>query len=240
MRGLLEVIALHADDAKRAEEGGANRIELVGTMDDDGLSPEPALVEKVRAATTLELRPMVRLRDGFGTDGGEFVRLRGLIASYIDSGADGVVFGFLNGLSEVDVEVCSALCADAEWPWTFHRAVDHALNYDHAWRDLLTLPRLDAVLTAGSSRGVEAGLDELLRLAAKDERIPPLLMAGGGLAPDHVPWLIRAGVRQFHVGSRVRPDRSWRSYVDAPLVHTWRSLIDDAVRHAEQSLPPAG
>ena len=45
---LLEVIALHAADAERAEAGGADRIELLGTMDDDGLSPEPRLVEKVR------------------------------------------------------------------------------------------------------------------------------------------------------------------------------------------------
>ena len=48
---LLDVIALHAADAERAEAGGADRIELLGTMDDDGLSPEPRLVEKVRRAT---------------------------------------------------------------------------------------------------------------------------------------------------------------------------------------------
>ena len=50
---LLEVIALHADDARRAEEGGADRVELLGTMDEDGLSPEPAMVAKVRRATYL-------------------------------------------------------------------------------------------------------------------------------------------------------------------------------------------
>ena len=52
---LLEVIALHAADAERAEAGGADRIELLGTMDDDGLSPEPRLVEKVRRATSIQL-----------------------------------------------------------------------------------------------------------------------------------------------------------------------------------------
>ena len=44
MSGLLEVIALHAADAERAEAGGADRLEIVGTMEFDGLSPEPALV----------------------------------------------------------------------------------------------------------------------------------------------------------------------------------------------------
>ena len=71
MSGLLEVIALHAADAERAEAGGADRVELCGSLDDGGMSPEPALVEKVRAATPAQPRVMVRLRAGFGTDRGE-------------------------------------------------------------------------------------------------------------------------------------------------------------------------
>jgi copper homeostasis protein len=31
----------------------------------------------------------------------------------------------------------------------------------------------------------------------------------------------------------VRPLASWKAYVDADLVRTWRSLIDDAIGHAE-------
>ena len=60
-------------------------------------------------------------------------------------------------------------------------------------------------------------------------------MAGGGLAADHVPWLARAGVSKFHVGSKVRPGGSWKAYVDAALVRSWRTLVDDAVAAA---LPP--
>ncbi|MCP6374060.1 copper homeostasis protein CutC, partial [Klebsiella pneumoniae] len=41
---LLEVICLHEHDAKRAAAGGADRIELVGTMDDGGLAPSPELL----------------------------------------------------------------------------------------------------------------------------------------------------------------------------------------------------
>ncbi|MDA8439946.1 MAG: copper homeostasis protein CutC [Propionibacterium sp.] len=237
MAGLLEVLVLHDNDARRAEEGGADRVELVGSFDDGGMSPEPRMVERVRAVTTIQVRPMVRLREGFGTDGGEFTRLRGLIASYRDAGADGVVFGFLNGIGEVDREVCAALTEEGTWPWTFHRAVDSVLDADKAWRALLRLPRLDQVLTAGSPRGVDAGLDELLRLARADAGIAALMMVGGGLLPEHVPWLARAGVRAFHIGRPARPLGSFKAYVDAPLVHTWRSLIDDAVRHV--TLPRA-
>ena len=53
-------------------------------------------------------------------------------------------------------------------------------------------------------------------------------MAGGGLLPEHVPWLARAGIRAFHIGSAARPLGSWKAYVDPDLVRSWRRLVDDA------------
>lgn len=232
MSGLLEVIALHPADAQRAEAGGADRIELCGTLDEDGLSPAPDLVEKVRAVTSVEVRVMVRLRAGFGTDGGEAVRLRGLMASYSAAGADGMVLGFLNGLGEIDELVCSELVDDGDWPWTFHRAIDSVLDLDRAWQALARLPRLDQVLTAGSPRGVEHGLEELVQRARHDPWAAGVIMAGGGLRAEDVPWLARAGVRAFHIGSSVRPQGSYKAYVDEGLVRSWRSLIDTEVSHS--------
>ncbi|MBN8883140.1 MAG: hypothetical protein J0H73_12615 [Salana multivorans] len=92
-RGLLEVIALSALDAERAERGGADRLEVVGTMDDDGLSPDPSLVAEIAAATGLPLRVMVRARAGFGTDGEELARLRGLAVAYRGAGAESRMVG---------------------------------------------------------------------------------------------------------------------------------------------------
>ena len=109
MSGTLEVRVLGAHDAVPAEAGGADRLELVGDLDDGALSPEPREVAAVRARTNIHLRPVVRLRAGYSTDGGELVRLRGLVAAYLDAGADGLVLGFLNGLGEVDAEVIGAL-----------------------------------------------------------------------------------------------------------------------------------
>lgn len=231
MAALLEVIALHDADAERAEAGGADRVELLGTLDDGGLSPEPRMVEKVRRRTSIQIRPMVRLRPGFSTDGGEVARLRGLVSSYMSAGADGLVFGFLNGYGEPDAEVVAALTEDGDWPWTFHRAIDNTLETDRAWAILGTFQRLDQVLTAGSPRGVEYGLDYLLEIANADASVARLIMAGGGLHPDHVPWLARAGVRAFHIGSPARPLGSYKAYVDSDLVRSWRDLIDAQTRH---------
>lgn len=231
MSGLLEVIALHPADAERAEAGGADRVEVCGSLDDGGMSPTPQLVSDIRRATSIEIRVMVRLRPGYSTDGGEAVRLRGLMASYAEAGADGMVLGFLNGHGEVDARLIAELVADGIWPWTFHRAVDACLEAGRAWSVLPGLPRLDQVLTAGSARGVEHGLGDLVTRATSDPWAASVIMAGGGLAPEHVPWLARAGVHAFHIGSAARPGRSFKAYVDEPLVRSWRHLIDDEVRH---------
>jgi copper homeostasis protein len=232
LSGLLEIVVRHAADAQRAEAGGATRLQVVGSLDFGGLSPEPALVAAIRRVTTLPLRPVVRLREGFSTDGGEAGRLRGLIDSYRAAGAEGVVLGFLNGHTEIDEPVILELLADCDLGWTFSRAVDACISSDRAWRTLRRLPGVDSVLTAGSARGVADGLDDLVQRAAADRFARSVMMAGGGLAPEHVPWLARAGIRAFHLASTARPGGSWKAYVDADLVRTWRSLIDDAVGRA--------
>ena len=114
MSGLLEIVVRHPADAQRAEVGGATRLQIVGSLDFGGLSPEPALVGAIRRVTALPLRPVVRLREGFSTDGGEAGRLRGLIDSYRAAGAEGVVLGFLNAHTEIDEPVIVELLADCE------------------------------------------------------------------------------------------------------------------------------
>ena len=233
MRPLLEVIALGPGDAEGAQQGGADRLEVVADMDSDGLTPSVDAVRDLKRGCDLPLRVMLRANDGFSTSGSELTRLQGAAHQLAEAGADGFVLGFLGPTVEIDVDATLALADEfGSLPWTFHRAIDHALDYDRAWQRLRMMPRLDTVLTAGSARGVSAGLDDLCRRASDDAEVARLMMAGGGLVADHVPWLARAGVRKFHVGSRVRPSGSWKAYVDASMVRSWRTLVDDAVAAA--------
>jgi copper homeostasis protein len=234
MGSLLEVIALHPADAEAAQEGGADRLELCASMDVDGLCPPVSTVSAVRRSTDLPLRVMLRLTDSFTTDEAEIGRLAGLAESYLSAGADGFVLGFLTSDNEVDADAIKALVSTFDGtPWTFHRAIDAVLEPSPAWRTLGSLPGLDCVLTAGSVRGVGHGLDELCRRAKEDPDAAAVMMAGGGLRPEHVPWLSGSGVRRFHVGSSVRPDGSWtKAYVDPGFVRSWRTLLDAQDRRA--------
>lgn len=226
---LLEVIVQTEVDAEAAEIGGADRIEVVADVRTGGLSPDPRAVAGMRRATSLPMRVMLRAKTGFRTTGPELERLRRAAVEHAEAGADGFVFGFLAPAGTVDTAATTKLAdAVAPLPWTFHRAVDNAASPDAAWLAIRDLPGLDAVLSAGSARGVEVGMEALLRRAASEAS---LMLVGGGLRRKHVAVLAAAGVDAFHVGAAVRRRGIvGAGTVDAALVRDWRSLVDASPR----------
>ena len=70
------------------------------------------------------------------------------------------------------------------------------------------------------------------RLRRRPE-LADLALVRGGLDAAAVPWLVRAGVHMFGLGTEVRTDGSWtKAYVDAGTVRAWRLLLDDACQRA--------
>ena len=225
---------LHGRDAAAATAGEADRLLLLTDPERGGRSPEPSVLSAVLRETDLPVRVMLRVGDSLSIDGSQFSRLVATARTCLELGAAGVSFGFLDHDLEIDRASCSALASELVGVrWTFHRGFDSALDARRAWRDVLDLPGLDAVASAGSTRGLAAGGDELVERAAASPRIAELLLASGGLTAEQVPWLVRAGVRQFGLGQEVRPDGSWtKAYVDPAAVRAWRLLVDDAHQQA--------
>jgi copper homeostasis protein len=228
----LAVAVARAADVSGAQEGGADLLHLA---DPDGRSPAPVTVSQVCRETDVPVRVLLRLSEGYSTTGGELVRLAGLAESYLAAGAEGLLFGFLDADLRIDRAVCVELAERLHGAaWTFDRAFDSALMTGRAWRDVATLPGCDTVVSAGSPRGIEAGAADLVARASADPVVARLLVAGGRMTAEQVPWLARAGVRRFRVGSSTRPGRSVKAYVDAGLVRSWRLLVDDAVERANR------
>lgn len=219
---LLEIIALTTDDAVAAERGGADRLEVVADMSQDGTTPDPALVARMRSAVRVPLRVMIRGGAGFTADDAEVARMVAAAKALRSAGAEEFVFGFLTGDGDVDLAAtCAVVEAIDGCPWTFHRAVDHAGDPARAWSDLAGLPGLDTVLTAGSALGLGDGLP---LLATRAVWPGPRLLAGGGLRHAHVPELRAMGVTAIHAGGLVR--RGWDHPVEAERVRALRSLLD--------------
>jgi copper homeostasis protein len=236
---LLEVAVRGPGDAAGADEGGADRLHLAA---DGDRSPEPATVSAVCRETDLPVFCLLRLNDSWTTTGGELTRLVGLAEDYLGCGAAGVSYGFLDSDLEVDTEVCTHLAEQLPGvPWTFHRAIDAALDAERAWARVVDLPGLVSVRSAGSPQGLEVGYDDLLALVSRAPRVARLLMPGDGLLGEHVPWFVRAGVGSFHLGTQARPGGTVKAYVDAGHVRSWRLLLDHtAARVAPRGVEGAG
>lgn len=223
---LLEVIALDARDAVAAQEGGADRVELVADMAADGLSPSAATVVEVRAAASIPVRVMIRLADDF--DPGDLNALVRRTVDLRNAGAQEFVLGFLTPGGSVDLPAVRRIVDELDGaPWTFHRAIDHCADRAALRAAVAELPGLDGFLTAGAASGVDDGIATLIAEASAPHR----LLAGGGLRLDHLPRLRAAGIDAFHIGSSARPD-GWDTPVSAEAVTRWRTAVDLRSRRA--------
>jgi copper homeostasis protein len=212
---ILEVIALDVQDAVAAQAGGADRLELVADMASDGLTPSVATFKEVHSAVDIPIRVMLRDAKGFAP--GNLKLLRRQAWELREAGATEFVLGFLDAEDEIDEGVTLNLLAELEGcAWTFHRALDNSNDVFRSWEIVQTLG-CDTVLAAGSAKGVEDGIENLKKLVGQ---APPALLVGGGLQARHVPELLAAGVKGFHVGSAVRPS-GWDSPVDFASVREW-------------------
>ncbi|GAB2834344.1 copper homeostasis protein CutC [Streptomyces sp. NPDC054796] len=229
-RPILEVIALDADDARAAQAGGADRLELVTDIAADGLTPSRETVASVRAAVGIPVRVMLRASDGFSSGGEEAVEALCARATALRAeGAEEFVLGFLDEAGQPDLPAVEALAeAVRGCRWTFHRAIDRAADRDGLRKRLADVPGLDAYLTAGSADGVDDGLEtlraEAARTAAGEPGYEQTLMVGGGLRLDHVAGLRAEGVHAFHIGGAARP-HGWGSPVEAARVREWRAAL---------------
>ncbi len=225
-RPIFEVIALTAQDARAAQSGGADRLELVADMAADGLTPAVEDFVKIRAAVDIPLRVMLRVRDGFAP--GDVDELRARAGALRAEGADEFVFGFLDVEGAVDLPAVLAVAdAVAGCRWTFHRAIDHSADRSAVRAAVGELPGLDTFLTSGAAAGVEAGREVLAGELAKagEPGYRQRILIGGGLRAEHLPELRAEGFDAFHVGGAVRVS-GWDTPVDAAKVAHWRGLID--------------
>ncbi len=230
--GLLEVIAVDAEDARRAVSAGAHRLELVSSMRYAGFCPTPETVEEVLGAVDVPVRVMLRLREGFGAGGADGVAALVAAAERLRAaGAREFVLGWLDEHGAVDLpSVTAVLAALGDAPWTFHKAVDDAaVDRPALFAAIRALPGLDTVLSSGGPVPAGQGADVLAAEAVREAGLGAQglkLLVGGGLRIADVPGLQARGLTDFHVGSAVRIGGSWEHPVDPGIVEHWRAAID--------------
>jgi copper homeostasis protein len=223
---MLEVIAETLADARAAEAGGADRIELVRDLHRDGLTPSLDLVAQIRAAVRTPMRVMLRERDGFDIDSAGIDALANAAAELQSLDVDGLVLGFTRR-GVLDTGAIRALCdAAPALRVTFHRAIEHVRDVSASFDMLARFPQIDTILHSGGTGDAAvrcARFTELHALAAGRFTI----LAGGGMTPALLHALrLHTPIRAFHTGRAVRDAARG---VAAELVHdVVRSLKVDS------------
>lgn len=196
---VVEVVVFNIESAMKAQEGGADRIELCDNPAEGGTTPSAGIIEVVRQNLSIDVYVMIRPRGGdFHYSNYEFHAMKRDVAQCQRLSVDGVVLGMLNANGTIDKKRCQELIARARpLKVTCHRAFDMARDPMEALEDCIEVG-FDRILTSGRELHAAKGavlISELVKKAAG--RIT--IMAGSGVNEETVEDLVRtAGVEEIH------------------------------------------
>lgn len=202
---LLEAIVASLDDAISAEAGGADRFELCSALAQGGLTPSLGTVQAIKEKTSVPVMCMVRPREGgMCYSSGEYDAMLRDAELLLDSGADGLVFGFLTATGEVDLKRCREFMKLVEAETSrkiqtcFHRAFDVVANPDVALEQLVDLG-VTRILTSGRAPKAIDGLAEIRRyMELADGRIE--ILPGGEINAENLEQVVSTtGTREVHL-----------------------------------------
>lgn len=202
-RVLVEICVDSVAAAVAAERGGAQRVELCGSLIEGGITPSVGLIETTRAAVSIDIAVIIRPRGGdFCYEPDEFETMRRDIVEAKRLGANAVVFGILDVHGRVDVGRTRQFVERARpLAVTFHRAVDMTADLSRALEDVI-VSGADRLLTSGGEPGAIEGQEKIRELVRQaDGRI--VIMPGSGINPANARRLVEyTGVTEIHAGLR--------------------------------------
>jgi copper homeostasis protein len=226
---LLEVIATTVADARAAERGGANRLELITAMGEGGLTPSIGLIEAVVDAVGIPVNVIVRPHSrSFVYDADDYAVILRDVRAVAKTRANAIVVGMLNANGDVDTDGLARVIEAADGlQLTFHRAFDEARDIFASFDTLLTFDAVTNVLTSGGKPSVLEARTTIAKLVERAAGTRCTVLAGAGLTVDAVqPFVASTGVGAVHFGSGVRVDGKGLAPVDEARVRRVRTLLD--------------
>lgn len=195
----VEIVVYNFDSALKAQEGGADRIELCDNPGEGGTTPSAGTIELVRQNLSIDVYVMIRPRGGdFFYSNYDFHSMKRDIVHCQKLSVDGLVFGILNPDGTIDKKRCQELIARARpLKVTCHRAFDMARDPFEALEDCIDAG-FDRILTSGREPNASAG-SKLIGELVKQARGRIRIMAGSGVNEETVTGIVEAsGVREIH------------------------------------------
>jgi copper homeostasis protein len=188
---IIEIVVYNIESALKAQEGGADRIELCDNPGEGGTTPSFGTIEAVRQNVNMDVYVMIRPRGGdFHYTNYEFHSMKRDISQCQKISVDGVVFGILNPDGTLDKKRCKELIDKAKpLKVTCHRAFDMTRDPFEALEDCIEVG-FDRILTAGQQAQALKGADLIGELVKKaNGRIA--IMPGSGVNENTVREILK-------------------------------------------------
>lgn len=226
----LEVCVDNLESISHAINGGATRIELCSSLALGGLTPSYGMIKQAVQLSSVPLYVMIRPRQGdflYQQDEIESMLVDIEIAKQL--GVAGVVFGVLNADYSINMEACQQLMAAATGIGsTFHRAIDHCVNYSQALEDIALLG-CERILTSGQAVDAYQGRHVIAdMLLQADGRFS--VMAGAGVTANNVKDIVATGINEVHLsGKSTRASKMNKKSPATVAVKMGADSVDDWV-----------
>jgi copper homeostasis protein len=165
-----EVCVESFDEASKAVEAGASRIELCDNLIFGGTTPSFGTIKKCLEQLSVPVMVMIRPRGGdFNYSKAEFEIMQEDILQCKELRAYGVVFGLLDENKNIDEERTKLLVQlSRPMQVTFHKAIDETVNIMESVA-LLKEIGVDRILSSGGKKSALEGrkiLNRMIELAA--------------------------------------------------------------------------
>jgi len=198
-----EICANSVKSCLAAQEGGAHRVELCSAIPEGGTTPSYGEIALAREMLKIKLHVIIRPRSGdFLYSSLEIKSMMKDIEMCKKSGVDGVVFGILNSVGNVDMPVMKEFMdASKGMSVTFHRAFDMCHDSHDALEQIISLG-CSRILTSGQQSTAEAGIP-LLKELNEQAKKRIILLAGSGINETNIQRIaLETGITEFHFSAR--------------------------------------
>lgn len=199
----LEICAFSLDACVKAEEAGANRIELCAGAAEGGTTPPYSLIKEANRIVSIPIVPIIRPRGGdFNYSSREFDLMKEDIKIAKDLGCFGVALSILKENNTVNIERTQALVnLAAPLQVTFVRGFDLTPDPKKSLDDIIETG-CKRILTSGQSLKAEQNIPLLKELIAQaGNRIS--IMPGSGINNSNIKKIAsETGAYEYHASAR--------------------------------------
>ncbi|WP_208591944.1 copper homeostasis protein CutC [Gracilibacillus suaedae] len=227
---MLEAIVQNVGDAIKAEKAGVDRLELVSSIEKDGLTPSADITKQILEHVTIPVQVMIRPHDkGFCYSRRDIKTILESIEEMMSVGASRFVLGGLKQDFTIDeILIEKVIATYPSINITFHRAIDYSSDLMQSY-EILSMYKnhIKRILTSGGAPNCEEGIDTLRKLVRLSEEMNgPIIMPGAGITPtnfEHIHKRVHAS--EYHFGKGVRLNQSFTCGFDVGRIRKLKKAL---------------